>query len=200
MMSDRRSVVLLCVAALCLAAPARAGELEIGAKGPDFSLPGVDGKTYSLQTADAKVVIVIFTCNHCPVAKAYQDRIIQIQKDYADKGVQIVAINANDATKYEGDSFENMKKRAKEKNFNFPYLQDEPQETARAYGAKVTPHVFLLDQKRVLKYRGRIDDNWQKPGQVKARDLRAAVAAVLAQKPVPNPVTKQVGCGIKWKK
>jgi peroxiredoxin len=175
-------------------------ELELGKKAPDFSLKGVDGKTHSLsEYKDAKVLVVIFHCNHCPVATAYQDRMIAIQKDYTDKGVQLVAINSNDAGAYPADSFANMKKRAKKKGYNFPYLRDESQKVAKAYGALVTPHVFLFGPERKLLYRGRIDDNWRRPKKVKSKDLRAAIDAVLAGKDVPDASTKQVGCSIKWK-
>jgi len=199
-------VVALATAGVVLAGGAALGaeetkQLEIGAKGPAFSLPGVDGQNHALADyKDKKLVVVIFTCNHCPVATAYQDRIIAIQKDYADKGVQIVAINSNSTEAAPTDSFEHMKVRAKEKGYNFPYLRDESQEIANAYGALVTPHVFLLDQDRVLRYRGRIDDNWQEPGKVTTNDLRNALDALLAGKPVPAPVTTQVGCTIKWNK
>lgn len=193
--------LLVIAVVVLIAAPAWAKELEIGAKGPEFSLPGVDGKTHSLADyKDKKIVVIIFTCNHCPVAKAYQDRIIQIQKDYAEKGVQIVAINSNSTKVAPADSFEHMKKRAKKKGYNFPYLRDENQVVCTAYGATCTPHVFLLDQERALRYRGRIDDNMKKPEAVKSHDLRNAIKAVLADKPVPAATTRQFGCSIKWNK
>ena len=176
-----------------------AKKLEIGQKGAGFSLPGVDGETHSLDDYKGRaLVVVIFTCNHCPVAKAYQDRIIAIQRDYADKGVQIVAINPNSTDIVPTDSLEHMKTRAKEKGYNFPYLRDESQEVAKAYGALVTPHVFLLDEERVLRYRGRIDDNWQQPDKVTTTDLRNALDALLDGEEVPEPSTHQIGCTIKW--
>jgi peroxiredoxin len=176
-------------------------ELAIGAAMPEFSLPGVDGKDHSsAEYKDKKLLAVIFHCNHCPVATAYQDRMIAIQKDYAEKGVQIVAINSNDAESFPADSFDNMKTRAKEKGYNFPYLRDESQDVGKAYGALVTPHVFLFDAQRKLRYRGRIDDNWQEPDKVKVRDLRDALDALLAGKEIPSATTRQMGCTIKWKK
>lgn len=169
-------------------------------KAIDFELPGVDGKSHSLkELADKKAVIVIFSCNHCPYVQAYEDRIIEIQKDYAAKGVQVVAINSNDSLNYPEDSYENMVKRAKERKFNFLYLRDEDQKAARAYGATHTPHIFLFDQKGELRYTGKIDDNWQEPGKVKKRYLRDAVDAVIAGKSVPEPETHAIGCTIKWK-
>ena len=168
-------------------------------KAPDFNLPGVDGKNHSLsELADKKAVIVIFSCNHCPYVQAYEDRIIAIQKDYA-RDVRIVAINANDAHTYPDDNFENMVKRATEKKFNFLYLRDDSQEIAKAYGATHTPQFYLFDEKRKLRYTGKIDDNWQEPGKVKRKFLREALDAVLAGKPVPEPETFAIGCTIKWR-
>lgn len=174
--------------------------LKIGDKAIPFNLPGVDGKQHALADyADKQAVVVIFSCNHCPYVRAWEDRMIQIQADYADKGVQLVAINANDAVKYPSDSFEAMVERAREKGFNFPYLHDETQEIARAYGAQRTPEVFLFDQQRTLRYHGAIDDNYEDPGAVKHRYLAAALDAVLAGKAAPVAETPPVGCTIKWK-
>ena len=194
-------LIAVAVLLLALATPALARlPLDIGQKGPAFSLKGVDDKEHALgDYAEAAVVVVVFTCNHCPVAKAYQDRIIQIQKDYKDKGVQILAVNSNSPSVVPGDGLEHMKARAEEKGYNFPYLVDETQDVATAYGATVTPHVFLLDKERVLRYRGRVDDS-QDPAGVKSHDLRNAIDAVLAGKDVPEPSTEQFGCSIKWAK
>ena len=175
-------------------------KLEIGARAPDFNLPGVDGKDYSLGSfPDNGVLVVIFTCNHCPYAQAYEERLVKIQNDYAAGGVHLIAINANDSSGYPEDSFANMIKRAKQRKFNFPYLRDENQRTARAYGAEYTPEVFVLNSKFLVRYIGRIDDNWQHPAKVKSHDLRKALDAVLAHKKVDNPVTHAIGCTIKWK-
>jgi len=175
-------------------------KLEIGQHAPDFSLPGVDGKDCALSSLkDKKVVVVVFTCNHCPYAQAYEDRLIAIQRDYAAKGVQLVGINANDSAGYPEDGFDNMVKRSKKKQFNFPYLRDESQRVARAYGAEYTPEVFVLNSKQEVRYIGRVDDNWQHPDKVRSHDLRAAIDAVLAHKKVANPVTHAIGCTIKWK-
>lgn len=170
-------------------------------KAADFNLPGVDGKSHSLaDLKDKKAVIVIFSCNHCPYVQAYDDRIIEIQKDYAPKGVQVVAINSNEADNYPEDSFDNMVIRAKDRKFNFLYLRDDSQSVARAYGATHTPHIFLFDQNRGLKYTGKIDDNWQDPKRVQKRYLRDALDAVLSGKSPAEPETFAIGCTIKWRK
>ncbi len=175
-------------------------KLQIGQRAPDFSLPGVDGKDHSLaQFKDKKVIVVMFTCNHCPYVQAYEDRLIAIQRDYGARGVQLIAINPNDAAGYPEDSFDNMVKRAKQKNYNFPYLRDETQRTARAYGAEYTPEVFVFNSRLDLRYVGRIDDNWQNPDKARSHNLRDAIEAVLAHKKIENPVTHAIGCTIKWK-
>ncbi len=173
--------------------------LKIGDKAIAFDLPGVDGKRHALADyADKAAVVVIFTCNHCPYAQAW-DRLIQIQAHYAGKGVQLIAINANDAVKYPADSFPKMQERAAAKGFNFPYLHDASQEVARAYGATRTPEVFVFDRNRTLRYQGTVDDNHEDPAAVKQPYLRQALDAVLAGKPAPVAETAPVGCTIKWK-
>jgi peroxiredoxin len=173
--------------------------IDVGKAGPQFSLKGVDGKLHSLKDyADKKAVVVVFTCNHCPAAIAAEDRLIRLQKDYAAKGVQLVAINANEDKGHPTDSFDHMVKRAAEKKFNFPYLRDATQEIAKAYGAVRTPHVFLLDPARKVVYRGRIDDNIDDAEAVKRHDLREAIDEVLAGKRVSVPSTEPVGCSVKW--
>jgi len=175
-------------------------KLKIGDKAIPFTLPGVDDKTHSLSDyADKEAVVVIFSCNHCPYVRAWEDRMVQIQADYADKGVQLVAINANDATKYPDDSFPKMKERAREKGFNFPYLYDETQEVARAYGAERTPEVFLFDKDGILRYHGAIDDNYENPNAVRRHYLREALDAVLAGQTPPITETRPVGCTVKWR-
>jgi peroxiredoxin len=144
-------------------------------------------------------LVVVFTCNHCPFAKSYQERIIALQRDYKDKGVQLVAINPNNEQAYPSDSFEKMKKRAKAKGYNFPYLRDRTQAAALAYGASVTPDVFVFDQERKLRYRGRIDDAPWKPKNVKHRDVRNAILRLLEGKTVEKAVTTPLGCSIKWR-
>jgi len=181
--------------------------LTIGDPAPDFKLPGVDGRDYALKDfANAKVLVVIFTCNHCPTAQAYEERIIKLATDYKDKGVAVVAISPNDpkAVRLDelgytdlSDSFEEMKLRAKERKFPFPYLYDgDTQKTALAYGVLATPHVFIFDQERKLRYVGRIDDAEVKT--VKSHDTRNALDALLAGKPVPVEKTRVFGCSTKW--
>ncbi len=166
----------------------------------DFDLPGTDGRNHSLsELKDKKALILIFSCNHCPYVQAYEDRVIDIQRDYASKGAQVVAINSNETSNHPDDSFENMVRRAKEKNFNFLYLRDESQSAARAFGATHTPHIFVFDQQGDLRYTGKIDDNWQEPSKVAKRYLRDALDAILSGNPVAEPETFAIGCTIKWK-
>jgi peroxiredoxin len=174
--------------------------LELGSQAPGFDLPGVDGKKISLAAlADKQALCVVFTCNHCPYAQAYEGRLIALQAKIASRGGQVLAINSNDATGYPEDSFDNMKLRAREKGFNFPYLQDETQAVAKAYGAVRTPHIFLFDAKRELAYVGRIDDCWDDASKVTAHELEDAIEDILSQRPVKVPETFAVGCTIKWK-
>lgn len=174
-------------------------KLHIGVGAPDFKLPGVDGADYSLADfADAEVLVVVFTCNHCPYAQAYEGRLIDIQSDYAGRGVRLVAINSNDERGYPEDSFDNMVVRAKKRGFNFPYLRDTHQSVADAYGAQCTPEIFAFDRERLLRYHGRIDDNWREPENVRRRDLREAIEAMLDDRPVEQPENPAIGCSLKW--
>ncbi|MCA9580667.1 MAG: thioredoxin family protein [Myxococcales bacterium] len=174
--------------------------MAVGTAAPPFSLPGVDGRTYDLDSfQDATAFVVVFTCNHCPYAIACEDRLIAIQSDYADRGVRLVAINPNDSTRYPDDGFDAMKVRAKDKGFNFPYLRDESQAVAKAYDAACTPDVFVFDGDRKLVYNGRIDDNWQEPDKVTQRDLRAVLDAVLEGRPHGLEPIPSMGCSIKWR-
>ena len=173
--------------------------LKGGDAAPDFSLPGVDGKTYHLRSfAEKPVLVVLFSCNHCPYVQAYEDRLIEIQRDYGDRGVQLVAINSNDDVDYPEDSFENMVKRARLKGYNFPYLRDASQQVARGYAATHTPHLFVFDRHRRLRYTGKIDDNWQRPDAVTRRYLREALEAGLRDGEPAEPTTHAIGCTIKW--
>ncbi len=181
--------------------------LQIGAPAPELDLPGVDGKTYRLEDfADAKVLVVIFTCNHCPTAQAYEQRIMKLHEDYRDRGVSLVAISPNDplAVRLDelgytdlGDSFEDMKRHAKRRGFQFPYLYDgDTQRVSTAFGALATPHVFIFDQQRRLRYNGGIDDADVKPP--KSHDARNAIDDLLAGRPVAVPKTRVFGCSTKW--
>jgi peroxiredoxin len=174
-------------------------ELKIGDAAPDFNLPGVDGSEHSLADfKDKKGVVVIFSCNHCPYVQAYEDRIISLQEEFKEKGVIFIAINSNDDRNYPEDSFDNMVKRAKKRGFNFLYLRDQSQKIARAYGASHTPQIFVFDERRNLRYTGKIDDNWREPGKVRERYLRDAILALLEEKEIRNPERHAIGCTIKW--
>lgn len=183
-------------------APAANG-YKVGDKARDFDLKNIDGKMVSLKNYPqaTKGAIVIFTCNHCPFAIAYQDRINDLNKKYAAKGYPVIAINPNDPNIEPDDSYANMQKRAKEKNYSFAYLFDETQEIARTYGATRTPHVYVIQKEGkdyIVKYIGAIDDNKDEPEKVTKRYVEDAVNELLAGKPVSNNFTKAIGCGIKW--
>ena len=208
----RVRLLLTLVLLVLIAGPAAAQTkgftaLAIGDAAPDFSLPGVDGRTHSLKDfADVKVLVVIFTCNHCPTANAYMGRVQKLHDDFKDRGVALVAISPNDplAVRLDelgytdvGDTFEDMKSRAKEKSITYPYLYDgETQKVSLAYGVLATPHVFVFDADRKLRYNGRIDDAELK--EPKSHDARNAIEAVLADKPAPVEKTRVFGCSTKW--
>lgn len=174
--------------------------LKIGTEMPSFSLKGTDEKIYKSEDfSDKKALVIIFSCNHCPYVQAYEDRFKEIQTEYSGRGLSVFAINSNEDRHYPEDSFENMVKRVKDKNFNFPYLRDESQEVARAFGATHTPEIFLFDEDRRLAYHGKIDDNWKEPGKVKNKYLKNAIDELLGGKEVSVPETFTVGCTIKWK-
>jgi len=177
--------------------------LSIGDAAPDFKLKNVDGKFVSLgDYKDAKGYIVVFTCNHCPYAKLYEERIIELAKNYNSKGWQLIAISSNDPVKEPDDSYDNMKKRAKEKSYPFPYLFDETQEVAKNYGAMKTPHVFLLKKdagNNKLMYVGSIDDDTENTKEWKEKYVELAIEAIEKGEPVNPTITKAVGCTIKWK-
>jgi thiol-disulfide isomerase/thioredoxin len=183
--------------------------LTIGADAPNFNLPGTDGKYYSLNSFKAaKILVVIFTCNHCPTAQAYENKIIALTNTYKEKGVAVVAIMPNDPKSIRldelgytdlSDSFDEMKIRATEKHFNFPYLYDgDNQEVSKKFGPIATPHVFIFDAERKLRYSGRIDDV-EKPGKIPNHtDAANAIDALLQNKPIAVTTTKVFGCSIKW--
>ena len=201
-------VLLLLAPEFSRSAQQKVETLEIGRQAPDFSLPGVDGRNYRLvDFAKAKILVVVFTCNHCPTAQAYEDRIIKLTSDYKNKGVAVVAISPNDPEAVRlnelgysdmGDTFEEMKIRVGDKGYNFPYLYDgKTQAVTIAYGAVATPHLFVFDNQRKLRYAGRFDDS-EKPKQVKSNDAINAIEAILAGKKVPVEKTMAFGCSIKW--
>jgi len=194
------------VLAICIfgAGVSFADGYKIGDKASDFKLKNVDGKFVSLKDyKDAKGFVVIFTCNECPVAKLYEDRIIELNNKYSKKGFPVIAINPNDPDVSPDDTFEKMQIRAQEKEFTFPYLYDDKHEVYKKYGATKTPHVYLLNKEKdelLVSYIGAIDDNSRKPSEVSDKFLESAINAVLTGSK-PNPeLTKAVGCSVKYKK
>ena len=183
--------------------------LAIGSPAPDFSLPGIDGKTHTLgEYKNSQLLAIVFTCNHCPTAQLYETRIKKLVDDFQSKSVAFVAIQPNDPQAIRlselgytdvSDSFDDMKIRAEYRHFNFPYLNDgDTQSVSRAYGPKATPHIFIFDKDRKLRYEGRVDDS-QRASLVKSQDARNALEALLAGRPVPVAHTPAFGCSTKWK-
>jgi peroxiredoxin len=173
--------------------------LQIGAKAPDFSLPGVDGKNYSLADfKSAKLLVVVFSCNHCPYVVGSEERMKKFYADYKPQGVAMIAINSNETKDHPTDSFEHMKSHVKEVGITWPYVRDETQEIARAYGALRTPHFYVFDADRKLRYTGRMDDNPRNPGKETTHELRDAVDALLAGRTPAVPMTNPIGCNVKW--
>jgi peroxiredoxin len=173
--------------------------LAIGDAAPELELPGVDGETHALFGEDAAPATVVFwTCNHCPYAIAWHDRLVDAARDYLPRGVRFLAINSNDPDRHAADSFEAMVERMERERWPFPYLHDETQEVARAWGAKVTPHVYLLDSEHRLRYQGAPDPDYQDPAH-NASWLREAIDAVLMNEQPSRPETDPVGCSVKWK-
>jgi peroxiredoxin len=167
---------------------------------PDFRLPAVDGDTYGRDDfASAPVLVVMFICNHCPYVKALEDRIITLAREYGLRGAQFVGICSNDAASYPEDAFDKLAERWRSKGYGFPYLHDDAQDVARAFGAVCTPDIFVFDRDRRLAYRGRIDDSWKDPARVTRRELAAALDALLEGRPVPADQQPSLGCSIKWK-
>ena len=189
----------LALGILFLAAAAMADELAVGAKAPAFSLVNaVDGKTYAFKPGDGKISVVVFTCNQCPYAKAFEPRLIEIANQYKGKNVNFFLINPNDENRFAEETLANMKARAMGAKYPFVYLKDEGSSVAKAYGARVTPHVYVVDQKGMLRYRGYIDDS-AKAGDRSRTGLSDAVDALLAKREVPTSETRAFGCTIKWK-
>jgi peroxiredoxin len=177
----------------------------LGSACPDFRLPAVDGKTYGRDDfAASPVLVVMFICNHCPYVKAVEDRLIALQREFATgdqkpPGVQLVGICANDAASYPDDAFDKLRERWQTKEYGFPYLHDESQAVARAFGAVCTPDIYVYDDQRQLAYRGRIDDSWKDPGKVTRRELHQAVTALLGGQRPPADQKPSLGCSIKWR-
>lgn len=185
---------------MLLASMASAAEtVAIGAKAPSFNLVNaVDGKAIAFKPEANALSVVVFTCNQCPYAKAFEPRLIDIAKQYQGKNVKFYLIDPNDDTKYAEETMENMKARAVEKGYPFPYLKDGDSTIAKAYGARVTPHVFVVDKGGVVRYRGYVDDT-AKPAERKVTGLTDALDSLLAGQQVATPVTREFGCSIKWK-
>lgn len=176
--------------------------LALGDQAPAFELPGTDGNIHAVSEASEPAVrttVVYWTCNHCPYALAWHERLIQVANDYGDRGVRFLAINSNDAEKYPADSFEAMKERVKsEANWPHPYLHDESQKVAKDYGVQKTPDVYVLDEDLKLRYRGAPDSNYDDPAR-EAAWLRAAIDDLLAGRQVEMAESTPIGCSIKWK-
>lgn len=174
--------------------------VPLGRSAPAFRLRGIDGKHYSTDDFKGKkALVVMFICKHCPYVVAVQDRLAALSRELTPKGVQFVGINSNDTDKYPEDSPDNMRKQAEEVGFGFPYLIDDTQEVAKAYGAVCTPDIFVFDAAQKLRYRGRIDDSWKDPSKVTRRDLHDAIEAVLSGQPVSDDQIPSMGCSIKWR-
>ena len=171
--------------------------IALATEAPPFDLPGVDGRRHSLDDyADAPALAVVWSCNHCPYVQAWEGRMIELQREYGDRGFRLVAVNSNDAENYPEDSFDAMKVRAEQEGFNFDYLYDDDQSVVQAYGAERTPEVFLFNSERRLVYHGAIDDS-REESEVTERYLRDAIEAVLAGDEPPVSETAPVGCSVK---
>ncbi|HEX3695071.1 MAG TPA: thioredoxin family protein [Polyangia bacterium] len=172
----------------------------LGAACPSFSLPGVDGRAYALSDfAASPVLVVMFICNHCPYVKAVEDRLIHLERTYGPRGVQLVGVSSNDAATYPDDSLDKLAARWRDKEYGFPYLHDETQDVARAFGAVCTPDIFVYDRDRLLAYRGRIDDSWKDESKVTRRELAAALDALLGGARPAAEQRPSMGCSIKWR-
>ena len=192
-----RAAMLSCIVSP-FASSTLAGEhndvLNIGDRAPDWTLPGIDGQEHTLgEFANSKVVVMVFTCNGCPVAQRYEPRLIQFSKDYKSQGVAVVAVHV-----HRSETLEEAAQHAKDAGFNFDYVHDESQQVAKSYGAKTTPHLFVLDGQQKIAYMGAIDDNMIET-KVKEEYLRQAVDSILAGEKPSLPETRQFGCSVKWK-
>jgi len=175
-------------------------DLPLATACPDFRLPSVDGETFALEDfREAKVLVVMFICNHCPYVQAVEDRIIRLHRDYAPRGVQLVGICSNDPTDYPDDRPERLLSRWREKRYGFPYLIDASQDVARAFHAVCTPDIFVFDGERRLGYHGEIDDNWKDATKVERHEIREALDALLEGREPTGEQTASIGCSIKWR-
>lgn len=175
-------------------------KLPLGSKIVPFNLLGVDGNEYSVSSfREQLALVIVFTCNHCPYAKAIESRLIDLQNKYEDQDVQVIAINSNDSTAYPEDSFENMKVVAHDMDYPFPYLHDKTQEVAKAYKAQCTPDLYVYDDDRKLVYHGRFDDNWEDETLVTSHDLEEAIISIIDGEIVEEKQFSSMGCSIKWR-
>ena len=173
---------------------------EIGSMCPAFKLTGVDSKEYDFEDfQDSKVLVVMFICNHCPYVQAVEDRLLKLARDTIPLGADFVAISSNDANKYPDDSIENLRAKWLEKRYPFPYLYDQEQQVAKAFGAVCTPDFFVYNEKLKLVYRGRLDDSWKDPKAVTSEDLKTAILCALENRKVSVDQKPSMGCSIKWK-
>ncbi len=197
------TITLIAFISVTPAFTTKASGYTVGDKAADFKLKNTDGKMVSMADyKTSKGIILVFTCNHCPFAKKYESRIMNLDKMFRPKGYPVVAISPNDTAQVPEDSYENMQSRAKERGYTFPYLLDVTQATAMTYGATKTPHVFVLQNTKdgfIVKYIGAIDDNSDDESAVKEKYVENAVNNILSGKPVSPDNTKAIGCGIKWK-
>jgi peroxiredoxin len=177
-------------------------KLKLGDPAPKFTnLPGADGRSYSLDSFKAsKILVVVWHCNHCPYAQAYESRFNDLTQEYTPKGVAFIGINSNDPVEYPEDDLDHMVEHAKQNGLVFPYVFDATQQVAEAYGAACTPHVFVFDHQRLLRYQGRFDGDKLNPQLGRAKEVRAALNEMLAGQPVKEPITHAFGCSIKWGK
>lgn len=195
----KKPLLILLVLAFASTFVFAAEQLSIGARAPEFSLiNAVDGKSVAMKPDDGALKVVVFTCNQCPYAKAFEPRLIELARAYQEKGVHFYAVNPNDDQQYAEETLPNMKSRAAEREYPFPYLKDGDSAIARAYGARVTPHVYVVDGKGALRYRGYVDDS-AKPEARQNAGLANALDSLLAGKDVAQTVTREFGCTIKWK-
>lgn len=176
-------------------------KIKFGVDIPEFSLMATNGKAYQKKDfINGKPLVVMFVCNHCPYVKAIEDRLITLTHDLKKLSVNVVAICSNDEVNYPDDSYQNLKRRAEEKDYPFIYLHDKNQDVAKAFGAVCTPDFFVYDNNAKLAYRGRLDDSWQSPSLVKVRELYEAVVELSLNKKISRPQTPSMGCSIKWNK
>ena len=174
---------------------------NLGSSVIHFNLKGTDGKYYSNDSFNSsKVLVIIFMCNHCPYVKAVIDRFVMLQEKYINESVQFIGINSNDSEYYPEDSFKKMIDFVKERKINFPYLVDDTQQTAREYDAVCTPDIYVYDSNRILRYRGRLDDNWKEEDKVTKHDLENAIVSLLKDEEISKEQIPSMGCSIKWKK